>query len=120
MRAKPCLPVVVTLPVILRGKHCLMLPPNCRPQQDDAQATLSDDSLLTSTEVLDLARDHNIELSLSLKSGLRATHYLYSEPDGQYFHKDIDGVIREIYPEDFLDTYPDSLGKIWRIDQKVN
>ena len=89
-------------------------------QQDDAQVTLLDDSLLTSTEALDLARDHNIELSLSLKSGLRATHYLYSEPDGQYFHKDIDGVICEIYPEDFLDTYPDSLGKIWRIEQKVS
>jgi hypothetical protein len=89
-------------------------------QQDDAQATLLDDSLLTSTEALDLARDHNIELSLSLKSGLRATHFLCSEPDGQYFHKDIDGVIREIYPEDFLDTYPDSLGKIWRIDQGLN
>jgi hypothetical protein len=32
----------------------------------------------------------------------------------------MDGVIHEIIPEDFLDTYPDSLGKIWRVDEKIS
>ena len=40
-------------------------------------------------------------------------HYLTSIPGGQYLHATMDGITRKINPEDFLDTYPDSLGKIW-------
>jgi len=89
-------------------------------KQEDVQAIPLDDSLLPSTEVLGLAKDHDLKLSLSLAGGLRATHYLSSDHDGQYFHEGMDGVIHEIIPEDFLDTYPDSLGKIWHVDEKIS
>ena len=74
----------------------------------------TEDSCLTSTEVIELAKDHDLKLSL-YSAGIRFMHYLTSIPGGQYLHATMDGIIRKINPEDFLDTYPDSLGKIWRL-----
>ena len=69
---------------------------------------------MTSTEVIELAKDHDLKLSL-YAAGIRFMHYLSSDQDGQYFHEAMDGIVHQIIPEDFLDTYPDSLGKIWRL-----
>lgn len=74
----------------------------------------TEDSCLTSTEVIELAKDHDLKLSL-YSAGIRFMHYLTSIPGGQYLHATMDGITRKINPEDFLDTYPDSLGKIWRL-----
>lgn len=74
---------------------------------------------MTSTEVIELAIDHDLKLSL-YAAGIRFMHYLSSDQDGQYFHEAMDGIVHKIIPEDFLDTYPDSLGKIWCIHEKTN
>jgi hypothetical protein len=55
-----------------------------------------------------------------LAGGFLATHYLSSDHDGQYLHEDMDGIIHEIIQEEFLDAYPDSLGKIWCVHEKTS
>jgi hypothetical protein len=90
------------------------------PIQRNALAILTGDSFLTSTEVIELAIDHDLKLSLLLAAGLRIMHYLSSDHDGQYLHEGMDGVIHEIIQEEFLDAYPDSLGKIWCVHEKTS
>ncbi len=82
------------------------------PIQRNSLVFRTEDSCLTSTEVIGLAKDHDLKLSL-FSAGIRFMHYLTSIPGGEYLHEAMDGITREINAEDFLDTYPDSLGKIW-------
>ena len=79
----------------------------------------TEDSCLTSTEVIELAVNYDLKLSL-YSAGIRFIHNLSSDHDGQYFHEAMDGIVHQIIPEDFLDTYPDSLGKIWTVHQKTD
>lgn len=76
-------------------------------------------SKLSSTELFSLVNDHNIEVTLSLQGGGEATHFLYSDKAGYCFHEGIDGVVERTSLQDFLANYPDSLGKVWSISQKV-
>ena len=87
------------------------------PKKVNSLAFQTEDSCLTSTEVIELAKDHDLKLSL-YAAGIRFMHYLSSDQDGQYFHEAMDGIVHQIIPEDFLDTYPDSLGKIWCVHEK--
>ena len=90
------------------------------PIQRNALAILTGDSLLTSTEVLELANEHDLKLSLILPGGHPATHYLGGFHRDYYFLDGMDGAIQEISSDDFLDTYPDSLGNVWLIIEKTS
>ena len=89
------------------------------PKKVNSLVFQTEDSCLTSTEVIELAKDHDLKLSL-FSAGIRFIHNLLSDHNGQYFHEAMDGIVHQIIPEDFLDTYPDSLGKIWTVHQKTD
>jgi hypothetical protein len=99
---------------------------SCGRVYDDCQECLSDDcpsktALLTSSEILELAKNHNLQFSLLQDGDFRGTHYLHFGYDHIYFYKDRDRdhEVTEIRAEDFLYVHPDSLGKVWRIDQPI-
>lgn len=75
---------------------------------------------LTSLEVLDLAQDYNLELSLAVNdSFMPGMFFLSAQSRGRYFHKGFDGHSKKIKAHEFLRAYPLSLGKVWRIDRKT-
>lgn len=99
---------------------------SCGRVYDDSQECLSDDcpsktELLTSSEILELAKHHNLKFSLLQDGDFRGTHYLHFGYDHIYFYKDRDRdhEVTEIRAEDFLYVHPDSLGKVWRVDQPI-
>jgi len=78
--------------------------------------------LLTSSEILELAKNHNLKFALLQDGDFRGTHYLHFGYDHIYFYKDCDRdrEVTEIRDEDFLYIHPDSLGKVWRVDQPID
>ncbi|WP_051299709.1 hypothetical protein [Methylobacter luteus] len=74
---------------------------------------------LTSLEVLDLAQDYNLELSLAVNDSFMTGIFLNAQSRGRYFHKGFDGHSKKIKAHEFLLAYPLSLGKVWRIDRKT-
>lgn len=79
----------------------------------------SQDEFITSSVLLDLAKDHSLELSLSL-NGFLTKRFLSLEREGFYSHKFGNGAVHEIYAEDFLRIYPDAHGKVWRVDRVLS
>lgn len=74
---------------------------------------------LTSLEVLDLAQDHNLELSLAFNDSFMTGIFLNAQSRGRYFHRGFNGHSKKIKAHEFLHAYPLSLGKVWRIDRKT-
>ena len=74
----------------------------------------SKDEFLTSSQVIDLAKDHNLELMLSLNSFL-TRRFLGHECHGFYSHKSGTGDGVEITADDFLRIYPNSHGNVWHV-----
>ena len=92
---------------------------HCGRIYDDANQCLSDDcpskdEFITSSALLDLAKDHSLQLLLSL-NGFFSTRFLSAEHEGFYSHKCGNGELSQITAEDFLKIYPDALGKVWRV-----
>ncbi|MDP3334614.1 MAG: hypothetical protein Q8S55_21915 [Methylococcaceae bacterium] len=75
---------------------------------------------LSSVEVLDLAQDYHLELSQLLDGDFFRKHMLGRTFRGKYTHEGSDGKIKKISAKDLLRAYPNSLGKIWRVDKKVS
>ena len=78
----------------------------------------SKDEFITSSVLLDLAKDHSLELSLSL-NGFLTNRFLGAEYNGLYFHKCGNGELSQITAEDFLRIYPDAHGNVWRVDRVI-
>jgi hypothetical protein len=74
---------------------------------------------LTSLEVLDLAQDYNLELSLAVNDSFMTGIFLNTQSRGRYFHKGFDGHSKKIKAHEFLLAHPLSLGKVWRIERKT-
>ena len=75
---------------------------------------------LATLELLYLAKDHHLDMSLSLNEGFRTGLYLGATSAlGLHTHKGTDGGFHQIFPVEFLRFYPNSLGKVWRIDRKT-
>ncbi len=92
---------------------------DCGRVYDDSDQCLSDDcpakdEFITSTALLDLAKDQNLELLLSL-NGFLTTRFLGAEYQGIYTHKCGNGELSQMTAEDFLRIYPATLGKVWRV-----
>lgn len=85
--------------------------------------TLLDDPetyCLTTVELLDLAQNHHLEISLALNGGFRTGIYLGAKSAlGLHSHKGCDGRTHQVLPVELLRYYPNSLGKVWRIDRKT-
>ena len=97
---------------------------HCGRVYDDANQCLSDDcpskdEFINSSTVLDLAKDHSLELSLSL-NGFLTKRFLSLEREGVYSHKFGNGAVHKLYAEDFLRIYPDAHGKVWRVDRVLS
>ena len=97
---------------------------HCGRVYDDANQCLSDDcpskdEFITSSALLDLAKDHSLQLLLSI-NGFLTTRFLGAEYNGLYFHKCGNGELSQITAEDFLRIYPDSLGKVWRVVRQIS
>jgi hypothetical protein len=76
--------------------------------------------LLASIEILALAEEgYNLEISLTLAGNLRSTHFLSCKCPGLYLDEGCDGEVHEIREMEFFAAYPNELGKIWHLDQKV-
>lgn len=89
----------------------------------DANQSLADDfpskdEFITSSVLLDLAKDHSLQLLLSI-NGFLTTRFLGAEYNGLYFHKCGNGELSQITAEDFLRIYPDALGKVWRVVREI-
>jgi hypothetical protein len=75
---------------------------------------------LTTLELLDLAKDHHLQVSLALKGSFRTDLYFGAQSAlGLHSHKGFDGLIRHVLPVEILRYYPNSHGKVWRIDRKT-
>ena len=97
---------------------------HCGRIYDDANQCLSDDcpskdEFITSSVLLGLAKDHSLELSLSL-NGFLTTRFLSAEHEVLYSHKFGNGEVTYISAQDFLRIYPDTLGKVWRVVRLVS
>jgi|GEM_PF-2367569 len=58
-----------------------------------------------------------VEASLRLTGGLRSTHFLSrSATAGLYCHEGCDGEQSPISEAQFLDRYPETLGRVWCLD----
>lgn len=75
---------------------------------------------LTTLELLDLAKDHHLDMSLGLNGGFRTGLYLGATSAlGLHTHRGSDGRYHQILPVELLRFYPNSLGKVWHIDRKT-
>lgn len=75
---------------------------------------------VTTLELLDLAKDHHLDMSLSLNEGFRTGLYLGAVSAlGFHTHRGTDGRYHQILPVELLRFYPNSLGKVWRIGRKT-
>jgi hypothetical protein len=75
---------------------------------------------LTTVELLDLAQDHHLQISLALNGGFRTSLYLGAQSAlGLHSHKGFDGRSHQVLPVEILRYYPNSLGKVWHIDRKT-
>jgi hypothetical protein len=75
---------------------------------------------LTTVQLLDLAQDHHLDISLSLNGGYRTGFYLGAKsPLGLHNHKGFDGLSHQVLPVELLRYYPNPLEKVWRIDRKT-
>lgn len=75
---------------------------------------------LTTLELLSLAQDNHLEISLVLNNGFLTGLYLGAKSDmGRHAHKGFDGRLHQVFPMNMLCYYPVSLGKIWRVDRKT-
>ena len=97
---------------------------HCGRVYDDANQSLSDDfpskdEFITSSALLDLAKDHSLQLLLSF-NGFQTTRFLGAEYNGLYFHKCGNGELSQITAEDFLRIYPDALGNVWRVVRVIS
>ena len=77
---------------------------HCGRVYDDADQCLSDDcpskdEFITSSALLDLAKGHSLELSLSL-NGFLTKRFLCLEREGVYSHKFGNGAVHELSSED--------------------
>ncbi|MBS3963757.1 MAG: hypothetical protein KGZ80_04525 [Methylomonas sp.] len=75
---------------------------------------------LTTLELLDLAKDHHLDVSLSINGVFQADLYLGATSSlGFHALRRTDGRTHKVLPVDFLRFYPNSLGKVWRVDRKT-
>jgi hypothetical protein len=75
---------------------------------------------LTTLELLDLAKDHHLDMSLSINGGFRTGLYLVATSTlGLHTYRGSDGRSHQILPVELLRFYPNSLGKVWRIYRKT-
>ena len=75
---------------------------------------------LATLELLYLAKDHHLDMSLSLNGDFRTGLYLSATSTlGLHTHRGTEGSSHRILPVEFLRFYPNSLGKVWRIDRKT-
>jgi hypothetical protein len=75
---------------------------------------------LTTLELLDLAKDHHLDMSLSFNGCFRTGLYLGATSTlGLHLHRGTVGRSHRILPVEFLRFYPNSLGKVWRIYRKT-
>lgn len=99
--------------------------PHCGRVYDDSNECLSDDcpskdELVTSSDVLALSKSHNLKLEFKFACNFWSSQSLSSDYDGYYSHQITDGDINRVSTEDFLRIYPDSLGKVWRVERKTS
>jgi hypothetical protein len=78
------------------------------------------EELMTSSTVLILAKEHGLKLSFVFSPGLETSQSLALNlsNEGFYSHQIATGDTTDISSETFLRIYPDSLGKVWRVDRK--
>ena len=75
---------------------------------------------LTTPELLDLAKDHHLDVSLSTNEVFQSSLYLGAASSlGFHMFRRTDGRSHQILPVDLLRFYPNSLGKVWRVDRKT-
>lgn len=68
---------------------------------------------LTTLELLDLAKDHHLDMSLSLNGDFLTGLYLSATSTlGLHTHRGTDRSSHRILPVEFLRFYPNSLGKV--------
>lgn len=74
---------------------------------------------LTTLQLIDLAKDHHLQISLALNGGFRTGLFLGAQSAlGLHSHRGFDGRTHQVMPVELLRYYPNSLGKVWRIDRK--
>lgn len=75
---------------------------------------------LTTVELLDLAKDHHLDISLASNADFRKGIFLGAQSArGLHSFKGFEGRNHQVKPVDILRYYPNSLGKVWRIDRKT-
>ncbi len=75
---------------------------------------------LTTLELLCLAQDHHLQISLALNGSFLTGFYLSAKSSfGHHAHKGVDDRYHQVLPVELLRYYPISLGKVWRIDRKT-
>lgn len=75
---------------------------------------------LTSLEVLDLAKDHDLDLSLFVNEDLFLTNiFLGAKSGDHHLFRRVDGHSKMIKEHEFLSAYPLSQGDVWRVDSKT-
>ena len=96
---------------------------HCGRSYDDATECLSDDcpsnQLISSTDVLRLVEHHDLQLSHFVEGKIQSRHVLGLCLNGQYTFRVNDGEIMRITANEFLFTYPISLGDVWHVDKKA-
>lgn len=78
------------------------------------------DDLMISSTVLALAKEFGLKLSFIFSPGLETSQSLALNLSNEefYSHQIAKGDITDISAQTFLRIYPDSLGKVWRVDRK--
>lgn len=74
--------------------------------------------LFTSLEVIDLAKDHNLELSLAFNDSFMTGIFLGAKSGDYHLFRRVDGYSK-IKEHEFLRAYPLSQGDVWRVDSKT-
>lgn len=86
------------------------------------QGTIKDleKDLFTSLEVIDLAKDHDLELSLFVNEDLFLTNiFLGAKSGDHHLFRRVDGHSKMIREHEFLRAYPLSQGDVWRVDSQT-
>lgn len=76
---------------------------------------------LTTLELIDLAQNNDLEISLASPDGSIKSGFFLSakSSSNRHMHKGFDGLIYRVSPADMMRSYPLSLGRVWRIDRKT-
>ena len=85
----------------------------------ESQPTLKSNPLITTSELVEIAKSYSLEAWLSLSGGLQSTHFISSNGVDLFSDEGCDGEANQYTREVFLEYYPDNLGAVWRIDSKT-